>query len=258
MNGTKKSTAGRKPKISPAEVRDIINRYLVAHGEETSVLTQHGIYEKLADFARRLNEKYSGVRGYHFYGDETKAYISALVADFSTEEKSHKIGCAYTPLDLAAINQLARRHRYDELLTVLRERENYMKELYDKVAQTAAKNDLISSQFTIKAEALQEQEATLSALEAEVDRLTAENKEKGREINSLQNEIRSLKRIIREKDDELADLSRKNNPHKLGINDNIQAQIRREADQLAREMPDQEESQRGKIVQFIIPSLEDE
>ena len=177
MSEQQTTTAGRKPTLTMVEKRDIINRYLIANDQDPAVLTNHGVCENLAKFARTLNAKYRSVRGYHFYGADIKSYIFALIDDVSADDKTKQIGCAYIPLDFAAINQLARRHRYDELIDVLHKRENYLCSLYDKVARAAAQNEFISSKFAMKAQELQTQEVTLSALESEVDRLNAIGKE---------------------------------------------------------------------------------
>lgn len=256
MSESKKANVGRKPKFTLAEKKDIINRHLIANDQDPSVLTQHGIYENLARYARSINEKYGNIHGYDFYDAEIKSYISMLVDDFSDDDKAKQIGCAYIPLDLTAINQLARSHRYTEMIAVLREREDYLSNLYSKVAQAAAQNEFISSKFTMKAKELQALEAKLTALEAEVGRLTTEIKSKGSEINSLTKENRTLRRIIREKDDEISIITHNNTMHSLGINDNLKSLVRREEARIAEEQPEQEVSGGCKIIR-LIPDLEE-
>lgn len=256
MDETKK-TVGRKPTLTSAEKKDIVNRYLIANGQDPAVLIQHGISENLAKFARTLNEKYKNVRGYHFYSDDVRSYISMLVDDFSADNQAKQIGFAYIPLDLVAINQLAQSHRYPELIAVLREREDYLSNLYNKVAQAAVQNEFISSKFTMKAQELQEQKTKLTALESEVARLTIEAKHKDGEVNSLKNENRTLKRIIREKDDEISILSHNATMRGLGINDNLRSLVGREEAQLAEEQPKQEMSSNCKVIR-LVPELDEE
>ena len=221
------------------------------------MLTQHGIYEHLAKFAKTLNEKYSSACGHNFYDKDIKAYISMLANDFSTADKAKQIGCAYIPLDLARINQLARGHRYAEMIGVLREREGYLSDLYHKVAQAAAQNEFITSKFSMKAQELQEQEAKLASLEAEVGRLTTEVKRKSAEINSQMKENRALRRILHEKDNEISVLSHNATMRSLGINDNLRSLIRQEASRITEEQLGWEVSAGCKVIQ-LVPDLKED
>lgn len=255
MSETK--TVGRKPILTLAEKKDIVNRYLIANGQDPSVLQQHGVYENLAHFARTLNETYnSKVRSYHFYDAEIKAYISMLVNDLSATDEVNQIGCAYIPIDLDRINQLARSHRYTEMIQVLREREGYISDLYHKVAKAAAYNEFISSKFALKAQEFQVQEEKLAALEAEVNRLASEIKSKNAEINKLINEKRSLVNTLREKEDEMAVIMHNKTLSGLGINNNLQSLIKRENNRSAQEKPEQDGSSGCKIIN-LLPDLEE-
>lgn len=257
MNENEKSpkrTVGRRPKLTLDEKKDIINRMFVANACDPNVLTQHGLYKRLAIFARGVSPKYQNVCDYDFYGDDIKAYISILVNDSPADDTGKNIGCAYTPLDLAKISQLAQRHRYPELIAVLRAREEYICALYNDVAKAAAQDELLRSMLAMKVEELQAKETKIAALEADVERLTKEIKSKSREITSLQNENSALRRSIHEKENEISVFSHNATMRGLGINDNLKAMVRREEAKSAAENPQRKTE--CKIIS-LVPALED-
>lgn len=87
---------------------------------------------------------------------------------------------------------------------MLRSREEYICNLYDKVANAAHHNEFVRSKYFVKVEETQTLIGKNADLEKEINRLSIELEEMKAKCKSLQKENNDLKIMIKNKDNELA------------------------------------------------------
>lgn len=252
--------AGRPRVLTTEEKKDIVNRYLISVGQDVSVLKQYGLYERLAQFAKSMDQKFSVVRHYHFSTDnEIKAYISQLAnSSLSQEAAGQLVGCVYTALDFTVVERMIHTKRYPELISLLRNREESLRDMYEKVSNAMARYNFILSKYSITQEALDEQEKTLNALQAEIDRLNSELKKERKALREKQAENSTLRRTVDEQTSRLAVKAHDALIKSLGANDNIATIVSRETKKLVEEHLDEApESKQCKIIR-LCPNLEED
>lgn len=146
-----------RPKKVPTEVKmQIVDLYLVSEGvEDERVMQQHGIYSKLADFAK---EKGYVLEPHDFSRDaDIKRYLQSLISGGIKE--THESFPAYEPLDVAYVVSKPR----NELGILLNAREEYFQGLYRRAVAVierfdglAARNRLLEKEVEQTREQLDE------------------------------------------------------------------------------------------------------
>ena len=92
---------GRPSKITKDEKLAILDRYYITNAAETpAIISNHGIYRKLANFAKSIG--YS-LEPYDFSRDEDVREHIAKLATPAMEQKESQGILTYVPLDITAL-----------------------------------------------------------------------------------------------------------------------------------------------------------
>lgn len=175
---------GRPKKITAEEKLAIINQYYISRtGENAEAIGTHGIYQKLALFAKELGYQ---LEAYDFSRDETaRAYI-AKVANPTTETVSRSILPTYVPLDIIALLNKSQKN----IEKTLADRETYFQTLHMQAAQAIESNRL----FAQKTHHLQKE---LESSQEKCHMLETKNNELTHKLRVSETDVAYLKRVIR-------------------------------------------------------------
>lgn len=175
---------GRPQKVSKEEKLAIVEQYYVCHaGENSSVLAGHGLYSRLAEFAKTLGYQ---LAPYDFSRDgDIKNHIAKLCSCTEPAESCEALP-VYEPLDITALmNRSQARIR-----SILQEREMYYRSLHVSAAQAIESRTLLLK----KVNRLQTER---KAAEEKQQLQESENKNLLRRLNEAEKKVAYLTRIIR-------------------------------------------------------------
>ena len=175
---------GWPQKVSPEEKMAIVSQYYIScAGETATVIGTHGIYRKLADFAKSRGYE---LEAYDFSRDDAvRARIAKLTAP-TAENSVNAVIPTYVPLDITALMNKSQ-GRIEE---TLQERERYFQSLHIAAAQAIESNLHLSQK--------------VHSLQSQLQSSKEDNKNHEEEITELKQQLRSaekdvayLKRVIR-------------------------------------------------------------
>lgn len=175
---------GRPKKVTTEEKIAIINRYYISRsGENAAAFGTHGVYQKLASFAKELGYQ---LEAYDFSRDETtRAYI-AKFANPTTAAVSSPALPTYVPLDIIALFNKSQQN----IEATLTDRETYFQTLHMQAAQALESNRLFSEKIRNLQKELESSRENCQMLESKNNDLT-------HKLRVAETDVAYLKRIIR-------------------------------------------------------------
>lgn len=175
---------GRPSKITKEEKLAILDRYYITNAAETpAVIGNHGIYRKLADFAKSMG--YS-LEPYDFSRDEdVRAHIAKLAVPTMEQNESQGIP-TYVPLDITALMN----RRQEAIEEVLLERERYFKALHMGASRAIENNAMLSKR-------VQYLLAKITAIKREKCEMEKATKALAEKLRNAEKDVAYLKRVIR-------------------------------------------------------------
>lgn len=175
---------GRPSKITKDEKLAILDRYYITNAAETpAIIGNHGIYRKLADFAKSIG--YS-LEPYDFSRDEdVRAHIAKLTTPAMEQKESQGI-LTYVPLDITALMNRSQR----AIEEVLQERERYFKALHMGASRTIENNTMLTKR-------VQYLQAKITAMEKEKCEQEEINNILTERLRNTEKNVAYLKRVIR-------------------------------------------------------------
>lgn len=175
---------GRPPKISTEEKIAIINRYYISRtGEHPDAIGAHGIYQKLATFAKELGYH---LEAYDFSRDETTRTYIAKFSTPTVESISSPTLPTYIPLDIITVLNKSQQN----IEATLTDRETYYRTLHMQAAQALESNRL----FAEKIHHLQNE---LECSRKKCQMLETQNNDLTHKLRVTETDVSYLKRIIR-------------------------------------------------------------
>lgn len=175
---------GRPKKITAEEKVALINRYYISHtGENAKAIGSHGIYQKLATFAKELGYQ---LEAYDFSRDESaRAYIAKL-SNPTVENVSSSTLPTYIPLDIIALLNKSQQN----IEATLKDRETYFQMLHMQAAQALESNRLFAQKIRHLQSELESTREKCHMLETKNDDLT-------HKLRVAETDVGYLKRVIR-------------------------------------------------------------
>ena len=172
-----KNDGGRPRKISVEELKQIVDHYYIAAaGEDPTVMSQHGIFARLADYAK---SKGISAEGRDF---SRSSIIREYIFSLSMSPDALPTYTGMLPFDAIDIDTLTLLSR-TELEKLIIKREDYAKNLY-RMAGEHAKN----------AESIQ---CSLSALRKQMDTTTTQLEHCRKENDTLKGAQKDMDRLIK-------------------------------------------------------------
>ena len=175
---------GRSPKVSDEEKIAIVDRYFIVESDGcTSLLSKHGVFRRLSDYAKTLGYK---LEIYDFSrSTAVRERIEQLLCNTAQDTSTFGIP-TYEPLDIVALMMTGR----DNIHRTLQDRESYYMDLHRKSAK-AIENYISMSQLCTQ-------------YQANLSTLTKQNQELQTSLDIATNKLRSamksvgyLSRVIR-------------------------------------------------------------
>ena len=149
---------GRPKKVATEVKLQIIDHFLISVGaEDEHVMQQHGIYSKLANFAK---EKGYELESHDFSRDlKVRNYLQSISG---TVENSNSVGIPiYEPLDIPYVINKPR----TELGIILRDREEYFQGLYRRAVAALERYEIAAASNRLLKEQTMQMEQQRDALE---------------------------------------------------------------------------------------------
>lgn len=175
-----KAKLGRPAKMSLNEKKMILHRFMNFPGSESySASHLHGIYSKLANFARQSG--YATAESYDFANDQAfKDYLNEyLLAAQERSRSQRNTEFGFETLDIGSVLRLSER----ELRDVLQQREDYFKNLYSSAINAYENYNTLENENR--------------ALKEESQHLIQEIAGYTAKIDSLEHDILMLKQDVR-------------------------------------------------------------